>query len=161
MNDLTKNPWETMGHGKHDYRHIDPATINVEDYAKDLRGEEEHFGDIREYNSAFNQKHPGNNTTLDDLARVGTTIETDALMFEGTWMVVQMPVVVAPATYARLARIGENGEPIEGTQEQISCIDLGCAVDETNNFKQVETKLLHRGKVGREQRERLTKLQKM
>lgn len=147
----------TMGYGKHEFRAIDPNTINPDDYARNLRGEEAHFGDVREYNSAFNQKHPENDVNLDWLGRIGTTFETDAEGYEGVWTVVQMPIVKAPLTYARCARVDDEGEPIEGTQTVISCVALGCAVDEENFFKQVRSKLLSKGKVDKSQRERLTK----
>jgi len=154
---LSAKPWEAYGHGKHDYRSIDPDTINVDDYARNLRDEEANFGDIREYNSAFNTKHPDNDLTLDALSRVGTTFETEAKGLEGVWVVVQMPVVKSPLTYARCARLDEAGEPKEGTQTTISCIDLGCAVDDKNYFLEVKSKILAKGRVGRTQRERLTK----
>lgn len=147
----------TMGFGKHDYRSIDPDTVNPDDYARNLRGEEEHFGDVREYNSAENEKHPENDTDLDNLGRVGTVFETEVEEFQGTWMVVQMPVVKAPGVWARCARVDEDGEPVEGTQTEISTVELGCTVDERNYFKQVKTKLLKKGKVDKSQRERLTK----
>jgi hypothetical protein len=149
--------WEGYGYGKHEYRHINPDDVNVEDYARDLRGEEEHFGDVREYNSGANNKHPENNVSLDDLCRIGTVVRTDAPGLEGVWMVVQMPVVIAPKTYARLARINEAGDPIEESVQTVSCIDLGCAVDDQNLFPQVCSVIVKRGSVGREQRERLTK----
>lgn len=154
-----KTAWDpkTQGYGKHDYQKIDPATINPEDYARNLRGEEAHFGDVREYNSASNVRHPKNTVTLDDLCRVGTVIETEAEGFEGRWMVVQMPVVHSPKSYARLARVDEVGEPVEGTLVEVCTIDLGCAVDATNQFKQVRTVMIQRGRLDRTQRERLTK----
>lgn len=154
-----KKAWDpnTNGYGKHDYRHIDPATINPDDYARSLRGEEEHFGDVREYNSAANNKHPENDCGLDWLGRIGTVFETDLPGHEGTWMVVKMPIIQSPKTFCRVARIDAEGEPLEETLTTISCIELGCAVDETNHFKQVQTKLIRKGKVDRTQRERLTK----
>jgi len=87
---------EKHGYGKHKYFTIDPDTINPEDYARSMRGEETHFGDVREYNSAENEKHPDNNVTLDDLSRIGTVIETEAKGFEGDWEVVALPEVHAP-----------------------------------------------------------------
>jgi len=148
---------ETMGYGKHDYRTIDPSTVNPEDYATNMRGEEEHLGDVREYNSAYNEKHPENDTELDWLGRVGTIFETAAAGLEGIWMVVQMPVVRAPEIWARCARINEDNEPIEGSQAELSTTALGCTVDEKNEFKQIRTKLIKKGQVNRTQRERLTK----
>jgi len=146
------------GHGKHDYRAIDPSTINVDDYATSLRGEEEHFGDVREYNSAFNAKHPENDTTLDALGRIGTILETEAPGLEGKWIVSDMPVVRAPITYARLSRIeGENNDVVAGSEQVISCVDLGCAVDPENYFPQVRTKVLVKVRAGKDGRNRLTK----
>jgi hypothetical protein len=143
----------TSGYGKHDYRHIDPETINPSDYARDLRGEEAHFGDVREYNSADNQKHPENSTTLDDLSRIGTVIETEADGFAGSWTVVQLPTVRAPKTFARLQR---SDKP-EGEVTEIDTADLGVTVTKENTFNQVKTTTTKRGKVDRTQRERLTR----
>lgn len=159
MSTENRKAWDadTMGFGKHDYRHVDPSTINPEDYALNLEGEQERLGDVREYNSAANQVHPETDCGLDWLGRIGTVIETAAPGYEGQWMVVQMPIVRTPNVFARLARIDEQGEPIEGTQEVISCVDLGVAVDETNHFRQVRTVLVKKGKVDKSQRERLTK----
>lgn len=148
---------ETMGFGKHEYRHIDPDTINPEDYAKNFRGDEEHFGDVREYNSAANEKHPENDTDLDNLSRIGTIFETEAEEFKGIWMIVQMPLIKAPSIYVRCGRIDEDQEPIEGTQTNIPIVELGCSVDESNFFKSVKTTLIKKGKVDKQQRERLTK----
>jgi len=148
---------ETMGHGKHSYQHVDPAAVNPEDYAQNMRGEQTVYGDTREYNSAHNNKHPDNNMILEDLARIGTTFETSAEGYEGTWMVVKMPGVKAPKTYARVCRVDEAGEPLEDSLTDIDTSLLGCAVDGENMFRQVATKLLKKGKVDRTQRERLTK----
>lgn len=148
---------DTMGFNKHDYRHLDPTTVNVDDYAKDLREGQTNFGDVREYNSAFNTKHPENDLELDWLGRIGTIFETEAEGYEGRWMVVQMPVVHSPALFARAARIDENDEPIDGTLKEIPFLALGCAVDKTNHFPQIKSHLVARGKVDRKQRERLTK----
>ena len=88
---------DTYGYGKHDYQHIDPGTVNPEDYAKNLRGEEEHFGDVREYNSAYNKKVEGNNVSLDDLSRMGTVIQTEAPKLTGKHLkVVDLPRVRSP-----------------------------------------------------------------
>lgn len=54
---------ETMGFGKHSYRQLDVDTANAEDFAVDLRGEQQHRGDVREYNSANNEMHDGNSLT--------------------------------------------------------------------------------------------------
>lgn len=159
-----KKAWDpdTMGYGKHDYRHIDPDTVNVSDYALDLRGDVAHLGDVREYNSADNQKHPENDTSLDWLGRPGTVFETNAEGIEGVWIVSAMPVVRSPNTFCRARRIASFTEHEEildsgSGEERISCVELGCAVDRTNMFKQVRTKLLRKAKVGKTQRERLTK----
>lgn len=160
-----KKAWdpETMGFGKHEYRHLDPETVNVEDFAKDMRGEQQHFGDVREYNTGANSKHPENDVGLDWLGRPGTIFETDAPGYEGTWRVEMMPVVKSPVTYCRAIRIERSDhadgftDPEEAKLETISCIDLGCAVDETNHYKQVRTKLLRKAEVNKHSRAKLTK----
>lgn len=156
-NEQHKTAWdaETMGFGKHQFHFIDPETVNPEDYARKLEGEEQHFGEIRQYNSAFNAKHPETNVDLDWLSRIGTVFETDAEFFAGTWVVTGMPVVKAPTTFCRVkAYVGE--EPM-GPEVSIPCAALGCAVDEQNYFAQVKTRLVQRGKVDRDQRARLTR----
>lgn len=164
MTDLRK-AWdpETMGYGKHDYRHIDPDTVNVAEYAKDMRGEQAHLGDVREYNSADNQKHPENDVSLDWFSRPGTVFETDAEGYQGIWMVTNQPVVKSPETFCRARRAVEiDGEWKEEAQyasaeEIISCVVLGCAVGRDNLFEQVKTKLLRKAKVDKSSRDRLTK----
>lgn len=148
---------ESMGFGRHSFQHVDPAAVNPEDYAQNMRGEQTTFGDVREYNSAHNEKHPENDTRLEDLARIGTVFETDAPGLEGEWMVVKMPSVKAPLTFANVCRIDADGEPIESTLTALNTADLGCAVDEENMFKQVKTRITKKGKVDKHQRERLTK----
>ena len=90
---------DNMGYGKHSFQHVDPDAINPEEYAQSMRGEVQHLGDVREYNSAFNEKHPDNDMRLEDVARIGTVFKTDAPGFEGTWIISLMPSVRAPLTF--------------------------------------------------------------
>lgn len=157
-----KKAWdpETMGYGKHEYRHIDPETINVEEWARDLRGEQQHHGDVREYNCAANEKHPENDAGLDWLSRPGTIFETDAPGYEGTWQVSNQPIVKSPVTYCRAKKAQLTTWQTQddwGPEQTISCIDLGCATDENNLFKQVRTKLIRKAEVNKHSREKLTK----
>lgn len=154
----SRKAWDadTQGYGKHDYQAIDPAAVNPEDYAHNLRGEQQHFGDVREYNSALNKKHPETDMNLEDVARMGTIFETSAEGSEGQWMIVEMPRVSSPHSYARVSRVDENKEPTGETTE-IRTDLLGLAVNRENLFEQVKTVIVHKGQVGREQRERLTK----
>lgn len=163
MKDIRK-AWdpEIMGFNKHDYRHLDPATVNVEEYAKDLRGEQNHFGDIREYDCASNKKHPENDASLDWLGRPGTVFETDALGFEGQWMVSNQPVVHSPETFCRARSvIGKDDEgnevvDLKGSEMTISCVSLGCAVNKENEYQPVRTKILRKARVDKSSRTALT-----
>lgn len=146
---------DKMGFGKHDYHSIDPDEINPDDYARNLRGDEAHFGDIRQYNSAENEKHPENTIELDMLGRPDTIFYTEAKGYEGNWIITRMPVVRSPITYCRASRCTEEGE-VQGEETLISCVDLGCAVDETNNFHQVLTRLVRKAKVNKATRKKLT-----
>jgi len=138
---------ETMGYGKHAYQHLDLDTVNVEDYAADLRGEEEHLGDVREYNSADNAKHSENNVTLDWLSRVGTIFETEAPEHIGRWKVVNMSVVHAPQMWARCIQVDEDNETMSGEVKLLSAVALGCCVDEDNCFMQVRTTMIKKARV--------------
>ena len=70
---------ENLQYGKGDFRVIDPDLINPEDYARNLRGDEKHFGDVREYMVGDNRPHPDTNVKLDDLMMIGTTFTTELL----------------------------------------------------------------------------------
>lgn len=159
----SRSAWdaESMGYGKHKFHHVDPDAINPEDYAQSMRGEQEHFGEVREYNSAKNEKHPENDVRLEDFARTGTVINTEAEGYEGDWMVVRMPAVRAPKTYARVAKatkVGEKEWDHDGNEVEIDTMLLGCAVDPVENvFLQVKSTIQFKGIVGKSQRERLTK----
>lgn len=148
---------DSMGFGKHSYRHVDPATVNPADFAKNLRGEEENFGDVRQYNSAYNEKHPENDVDLDWVTRIGTVIETDAEGWEGLWYISNLPVVKAPEIFCRAVKVeSAKDEPSEDSKEVvIPTYDLGCSVGPDNMFKQVKTKLVKRGAVDRTQRPRI------
>lgn len=152
---------ENHGYGKHDFQHIDPDTINVDEAARSLRDEEQHFGDVRQYNSAYNEKHPENNLDLDWLGRVNTIFETDAPDYAGIWIVTNQPTVKAPVVYARCVKLESEDDDPEGKDEVvISCVALGSQVNEENEFLQVRSKILKKGSVNRKQRMRLTKKEK-
>lgn len=146
-----------MGYGRHEYHHIDPSTINVDEFARNLRGEEQHFGDVRQYNSAYNEKHPENDLDLDWLGRTGTVFETEAPGWEGIWHVTNMPVVRTPIVLCRAVRVPTADAEPEGEEKEIPCVDLGSAVDTDNKFRPVRSRLLKKGSVDRKQRLRLTK----
>lgn len=155
-----KKAWDSdkMGYGKHEFHHIDPDTINVNDFARTFNGDENHFGDVRQYNSAYNEKHPDNDVDLDWLGRVGTIFTTEAEGFEGMWYVTNMPTVRAPHVYTRCVKIEAEEDDPEGRDEvEISTRDLGCIANDENLYEQVVTKLVKKGSVTREQRIKLTK----
>jgi len=149
-----KTEWdsETYGYGKHDYRTLDPDAVNVEDFAKDMRGDVQHKGDVREENTAYNIQSPDNNLTVDLLAKRGTVFETEAEGYEGTWIVTNVPVVKSPNTYCRARRAvkveGKWQPEMESAsaEEQISCVELGNTVGVGNKFRQVKTTLIKKGK---------------
>lgn len=148
--------WEpnpNFGYGNHEYRHIDPATINLNDYARSLRGEEKHYGDVREYNTASNVKHPDTNLDLYDLGLLRTKFSTEAPGFEGEWVVVDFPKVVAPNIWTRVQR--EVDGELSGETVEISIVTLGVGVNDVNLYEQVVSKLIKRGATDREQRMRL------
>jgi len=147
-----------MGFGKHTYQHLDPSNTNTEEWAKDLRGEQQHHGDVREYNTAGNEKHPENNVTLDDLSRPGTVFATlaEGLQDHG-WLVTNFPIVRSPATYCRAKPVDFQEESHEqlkviGPEREIALTDLGCAVGADNLFKQVKTTIVVKARVGKTQR---------
>jgi len=143
---------DTMGYGKHSYRHLDPDTINVEDFARDLRGEQQHTGDVREENTAYNEQSKENSISLDMLSKIGTVFRTFAEGWEGAWIVTGMPVVRSPAVYCRVRRavkvegIWQEEAANASAEEQLSCVELGCAVDVGNKFRQVRGEILVKGK---------------
>jgi len=148
---------DTMGYDKHTYHHIDPSTINVLDFATSLRGEESHFGDVRQYNSAYNEKHPENNIDLDWLGREGTIFSTEAKGYEGMWKVVNVPTVRSGSVYCRAMKIESQEDTSEGKEvKEISCMELGCTANEENLYEMVVTKLVKKGSVTRDQRIKLT-----
>jgi len=160
---MATQDWKTRdrskeGYGKHAYNEIDPDTINPADYARTFGGEEEFFGDVREYNSAYNEKHPENNVQLDWLCRVGTSFSTEAKGFNGEWRVVDVPIVLEGKIFIVCAddEILEQG----GDYIRISAVDLGLVVDEKNYFLQVKTVLIEKGKVSKDTRKKLTQRDK-
>jgi len=153
--------WDAeSGYGKHAYRKIDPSTVNPEDYAHSLRGDEKFYGDIRERNTGANEKHPETTVDLYDLGLIGTVFNTDAPGYEGLWIVTDLFVVHAPQVWCRAARVvaeaheGQEGWAQVEPAKEISATDLGVTVDEKNLFKQVRTTLVHRGMIDRNQRVR-------
>jgi len=142
-----RKAWDAdkMGYGKHTYTHVDPDAINVEDFAVDLRGEQQHRGDVREENTAYNEREPDNKVTLDLLSKIGTVFSTGAQGLSGRWKVTGMPVVHSPEVFCRATQIGEDGVLL-GEEQELSCTELGCAVDRDNKFKQVQGQILEKGK---------------
>jgi len=169
MGELTTDPqvkkhtaWDpNSGFGNHKYRKIDPSTVNPEDYAHTMKGDEKFYGDIREYNTGANEKHPETNVDLYDAGLIGTVFETDSPGYEGIWKVVGLFTVHAPKVWIKCARValvtraGVDGWEEQESMKEIAAEDLGLVVDDTNHFKQVQTKLLHRGIIDREQRRRV------
>lgn len=168
----SRKAWDgdNMGFGKHTYEAVDPDTINPADYATNLRGEEQHFGDIRQYNSAYNEKHVDNDVDLNWLGRIGTVFETKGEGIEGMYVVTSLPVVKAPTVFCRVVKVTpvdrvdpENPKAqyefaTEDKEEiLLSCTDLGVTVTAENLFLQVDTRLLKKGSVDKHQRARLTK----
>lgn len=148
---------ESMGYGNHEFHEIDPSTININDFARTMNGDETHFGDVRQYNSAYNEKHPENNVDLDWLGRVGTIFSTEAKGYEGIWHVTNMPTVRAPHVFCRCVKVENEETDPEGLEEvEISTRDLGCIADDDNMYLQVVTTLIQKGSVTRKQRIRLT-----
>jgi len=146
---------ETMGYGKHSYTIVDPDSINVEDFAIDMRGDEQHRGDVREENTAYNERQEGNTITLDLLSKIGTVFRTEAPGIEGTYMVAAMPVVRSPEVFCRVKRAilddidAEEAMESEAFEEEfieLSCVELGCAVDVGNKFRQIKGEILAKGK---------------
>lgn len=148
---MASTAWEPdkqSGYGNHEYRKIDPDTINPEDYARGLRGEEKYLGDVREYNTAGNSKHPDTNMDLYDLGLLGTRFKTDAEGLQGPeWEVVEFPRVKGLLIETVLRVHSSDGEPIA-----VDTVRLGLVVGPDNLFRQVVTSLVKRGMIDREQR---------
>jgi hypothetical protein len=147
-------PDPNSGYGRHSYHHIDPSTVNPEDYARNLRGEEKHYGDVREYNTCYNEKHPDNTLDLYDLGLLLTRFTTEAPGYEGEWTVVDFPRVKAPGIWTRVRKTGEDGQP-EGETLEIPIVALGIAANDKNEYEPIVSKLVKRGATDREQRMRL------
>jgi len=154
------------GYGKHAYRKIDPATVNPEDYAHSMRGEEKYYGDVREYNTGSNEKHPETDIDLYDLGLLTTIFNTDAEGYEGMWKVLGLFKVSAPKIWIQAARVAPvERDGVEGWEEQGPMLEipaevLGIVVGDDNLFRQVKTTLVHRGIIDRQQRRRLLTGQK-
>jgi len=154
-----KKAWDadTMGFGKHSFHHIDPATINPADYAKNLHGEEQNFGDVRQYNSADNEKHPECTLDLDWVSRVGTIFKTEAAGYEGIWHVTNVPTIKEGVICCRATKVAAVEEEPTGEEMSIPTVELGICQGVNNLFKQVKSETLKRGSVTRTQRIKLTK----
>jgi len=142
---------ETMGYDNHDFRKIDPDTINPADYAHAREEGQEFFGDVREYNTAYNKKHPETDVDLYDLGLIGTTFTTEAKGSEGTWKVTGLYTLKDRQIYIPVLKEGGNEEA-----RDLGAIELGLVVEEGNVFRQVKTKLISRGMIDREQRLRVS-----
>lgn len=162
-----RKAWDpsSMGYGKHAYRRLDPLTVNPQDFATGLRGEEQYFGDVREYEVAFNQKNPESTFSLDWAGRIGTVFSTNVEPYAGIWMVVDMPLVKSPTVFVRASRVEKfNPEECEknlkgrgpvlpgGEIVAMSAVDLGLMVDEKNFYREACTKMLYRGILSRDQK---------
>lgn len=153
-------PEPATGYGKHEYRQIDPSTVNPEDYARGLRGEESYYGDVREYNTAGNSKHPETNVDLYDCGLIGTKIEVFGdIPWAGKWIMTNIPAVSAPTVYLRAARwVGVEGTLSEEVkahipnQQMIPLHEVGLSVGDDNLYKQIKVVLIKRGLIDREQR---------
>jgi len=132
---------DRCGYGLHEYREIDPSTVNPEDYAKAFLDGQEFLGDVREYNCADNSKHPENKVSLDWLCRVGTAFKTDAPGLEGEWEIVDVPGVDEGMVLLCARKKDEEDWTV------IPAKDLGVVVDEMNMFRQVSLTLVRKGKV--------------
>ena len=144
---------EKMGYGKHSYTHVDPDAINVADFAVNLRGEQQHRGDVREENTAYNERSENNSIPLDLLSKIGTVFETEAEGLAGLYIVVGMPVVRSPEVFCLVSSVVEldpsgdsSGYEPQGEMIELSCVELGCAVDVDNKFRQVKGRILQKGK---------------
>jgi len=143
-----------MGYGKHTYTVVDPDAINVEDFAVNLRGEQQHRGDVREENTAYNEKSADNTVTLDLLSKIGTIFTTEAEGIEGMYEVVAMPTVRSPEVFCRVVPVEPQERsdrkaqffPTSEVVIELSCVELGCAVDVGNKFRQVRGEILAKGK---------------
>lgn len=138
---------ETSGYGKHAYREIDPTTVNPADYAVNLWGEQEHKGEIREYDVSLNKKHPQNDISLEWLCRVGTIFKFEHKQYTVT----DVPVMREQRIFIRATR--------SPTKEQVelSAYDLGVVVGPDSKYKQVKCQLSKRGRVDKTTRMMLTK----
>jgi len=140
---------EKMGFGKHTFEKINPDDINPEDFEKNLRGDNADIvGYVREYDVAFNKKHPENDMDLDQLGRLGTVFETEAEGYEGLWMVTDVCASATPKIFCRATKVDADFART-GDQVLIDCVLLGSMVDGENNFKVVKTKLVKKGIIDR------------
>jgi hypothetical protein len=135
-----------MGYGKHEYHNIDPSTINCADFAKVLNDEEVFFGDVRQYNTAYNEKNKNNTVDLDWLNRRDTIFSTNAEGLEGRYRVVESLLSREGTIECRCVKVDCS----DSEQEVLSlnCVALGCVADSYNLYKDVETSLIEKGIVG-------------
>jgi len=109
---------------------------------------------VREENTAYNERESENEVTLDLLSKIGTVFSTGAPGLDGMWIVTGMPVVRSPEVFCRAApaqevqNVGDKKPSYVALEEaqELSCTELGCAVDSDNKFKQVKGKILQKGK---------------
>lgn len=137
---------------KREYQHIDPLSVNMEAYARDLYGEQMHHGDIREYNTADNPKHPDNDATVEWLGRPGTIFTTDAPGYEGKYTVVDLPRVVK----FKLSAVVQKADVIAPSIVLIPMDVLGVVSDDKNLMAQVVTKVIHKPQIGKESRKKIS-----
>lgn len=143
------NP-ETMGYGKHKYEFIDPSEVDLDPGPP---------GGVRsrDFVTAYNRKHPETDMTIDLLSRPGTVFKTDALGFEGEWVVTWMPILKEGEPFCRVLRAEEVGKGV--TSLDLSMVALGVVANRVTAMfvDTVKSAHLDGGTAGKEVRERLTK----
>jgi len=155
----TKSAWtpdeaqQYGAYGTGEYERIDPTTIHPEDFMEsalsELKGDEKHKGEVREYLVGDNLPHPETDMKLDWLARIGTVFNTDLEGLEGEWVVVRMPVIRESEVFTRAARRDDEKKVVESTMEVISAIGLGLQVGKDHNYQQTKSTLVERGVIDR------------
>lgn len=141
-----RKAWDanTMGFGKHKYEYIDPDEIPL-DYSPPNGIAR------RDFNLAFNKKHPDTDMTLDAACRPGATFETNLVGKEGIYEVAALPKRVDGVAHVQARK--------EGTEEVVllSGQDLGFIADRIENvYTQTRTRLLRGASANKGDRQRLT-----
>jgi len=157
--EATKSSWtpdEAQQYGAYGtgvYERIDPTTIHPEDFMEsalsELKGDEKHKGEVREYLVGENEPNPETDMKLDWLARIGTVFTTDLEGFVGEWVVVRMPVIREHEVLTRAARRDDEKNIVESTMVEISAIGLGLQVGKDHHYQQTISKLVERGVIDR------------